>query len=419
LDELGAGTDPTEGAALAISILEYLLEKGARTVATTHYSELKAFAYKWERVENASVEFNIETLQPTYRLLLGLPGKSNAFEIASRLGLKKSIVDMARGYLSDEELQVGDLIQDLKEAQLKSEEDRREAEKLRLMQERRGDELQTRQEAWREKETRLLKRAQEEAMEIVQQAKSEAEQLVRKLRQLQKETVNRETMREAQEARESLRDSYSKIYDAWTQVSDQVEERHQPTEEEEGVIKGDEGKGPAKGKEFRSTKEYWRKTGLKFKPGDQVLISRLNQRGYVLSPPTADGEVQVQAGIMKIRVRMADLRPVAEKKETEYKSESVSYQGVGNLMFSKSREVSNEIHLRGMLVDEALTELEKYLDDACLAGIAEVRVVHGKGTGTLRTAVQQYLSGHPQVKSYRLGGYREGGIGVTVVQLSN
>ena len=417
LDELGAGTDPSEGAALAISILEYLLERGARTIATTHYSELKAFAYKWERVENASVEFNLETLQPTYRLLTGLPGKSNAFEIALRLGLRTSIVDKARGYVSAEELQVGDLIQDLKESQLKSEADRKEAEKLRLVQERQGSELQIRQQAWREKETRLLQRAQGEAMEIVQQAKSEAEQIVRKLRQMQKEVVDRETMRAAQEARDSLSDRYSKLYDSWTQVSDQVAERQQLAGTEVELAPKETNGIPENGIESRPGREYWRKAGLKFKPGDQVFIPRLNQRGYVVSALSADGEVQVQAGIMKINVKAADLRPVAENKVPEYYHETDNYQGVGKLMFSKSREVSSEVHLRGMLVDEALTELEKYLDDAYLAGIAEVRVIHGKGTGTLRSAVQHYLSGHPHVKAYRLGGYHEGGIGVTVVQL--
>ncbi len=419
LDELGAGTDPSEGAALAISILEYLLERKVPTVATTHYSELKAFAYKWDRVENASVEFDLETLQPTYRLLTGLPGKSNAFEIAARIGLKQSIVERARSYISAEELEVGDLIQDLKESQLKSETERKEAEKLRLAQEHQGKELRLRQEAWREKETRLLQRAQAEAMEIVHQAKTEAEQIVRKLKQMQKEAVGRDTLRAAQEARDALSSRYSKHYDAWTQVSDQVAERHEPAETA-GEFKSQtaEGKTWPGGKAGAGPKS-WRKAPPKFKPGDSVFIPRLNQPGYVLTAPSADGEVQVQAGIMKIKVRVGDLRPVAENKEPAYYPESDNEQRLGKLMFSKSREVAAEVHLRGMLVDEALTELEKYLDDAYLAGIAEVRVIHGKGTGTLRSAVQHYLSAHPQVQSYRLGGYHEGGIGVTVVQLSS
>ncbi|MGI6647945.1 MAG: endonuclease MutS2 [Bacillota bacterium] len=409
LDELGAGTDPTEGAALAIAILEHLLAQGARTVATTHYSELKVFAYNQAQVENASVEFNADTLQPTYRLQLGLPGKSNAFEIAARLGLQASIVEAARGYLSAEELQVGDLIQDLKESQRKSEENQRETEKLRQMQEREEAELRRRQSAWQEKETRLLQRAQEEAIEIVRQARNEADQIVRQLRQMQKEAVDKETLRRAQEAQERLRDRASQLYEAWTKVSDEVNERLGLVEPEEHTALSDNGQPKIASDQAKKA----RKRLGQFKPGDPVLIPRLNQRGYVLTADSATGEVQVQAGILKVTVKAAELRPVQEK--TEYRD----YSGLGNLMASKSREISPEVHLRGMLVDEALIELEKYLDDAYLAGMAEVRVIHGKGTGTLRSAVKQYLANHPHVSSFRLGGYQEGGIGVTVVQLKS
>jgi len=410
LDELGAGTDPTEGAALAIAILEHLLAQGARTVATTHYSELKVFAYNHDQVENASVEFDAETLQPTYRLQLGLPGKSNAFEIATRLGLQPSIVEAARRYLSPEELQVGDLIQNLKESQRKSEENRRETEKLRQMQERKEAELRRRQSAWQEKETRLLQRAQEEAIEIVRQARNEADQIVRQLRQMQKEAVDRETLRRAQEMQERLRDRASQLYEAWTKVSDEVNERLGLVEPE-GQTAFSDNVLPKETASDQANKA--RKHTAQFKPGDPVLIPRLNQRGYVIKADSTTGEVQVQAGILKVTVKAAELRLVQE--ETEYRD----YSGLGNLMASKSREISPEVHLRGMLVDEALIELEKYLDDAYLAGMAEVRVIHGKGTGTLRSAVKQYLANHPHVSSFRLGSYQEGGIGVTVVQLKS
>ncbi|NLK51142.1 MAG: endonuclease MutS2 [Syntrophomonadaceae bacterium] len=399
LDELGAGTDPTEGSALAMAILEYLLEQGARTVATTHYSELKVFAFNRARVENAAVEFDVETLRPTYRLLIGLPGRSNAFEIAARLGLDPYLVERARGYLTTEELQVSDLIQDLKETQQKSEADRQEAEKMRQRQERKEEELGKRQEAWREKETLLFQRAHEEALEIVRQARLEADQILRNLRQMHKETVNQETLKKAQAERERLRQHYSESYDAWTQVAEKVADHLEKT--------GNVGERIASAGPLAAT----------VKPGNSVLIPRLNQRGYVLKAPTTEGEVEVQLGIIKLKVPLSDVRLITEKKESESYTVGENYSGVSQLMAHKTLELNPEVHLRGMLVDEALVELEKYLDDAYLAGMAEVRVIHGKGTGALRSAVQHYLSSHPHVKSHRLGGYHEGGIGVTVVQL--
>lgn len=403
LDELGAGTDPAEGTALAMAILEYLLDKGACTVATTHYGELKVFAYQHERVENASVEFDLETLQPTYRLLMGLPGKSNAFEIATRLGLDENIIDRARSYISTEELQVGDLIRNLEAARQKSEDELREAEELRLIQEKQEEELRNRQENWRKREIRLLEKAREEAMEIVRQARFEAEDLLKQLRRLEKESVNKEAIKQAQQIRDQLRNRYSELYESWTQVADTVSERIQTT------LEGDSQNVTSRSKNTKAHKvKKWQ-----FKAGDAVLIPRLNQQGYLLSAPTEEGEAQVQVGILKINVKESDLRPATHNHNR------VDYSEVSNLMSSKMKEVAPEIHLRGMLVDDALTELEKYLDDVYLAGIPKVRIIHGKGTGTLRSVVQHYLSNHPHVKSYKLGGPQEGGMGVTVVELKN
>lgn len=379
LDELGAGTDPTEGAALGMAIVEYLLEKRVKAIATTHYSELKVFAYNHPGVENASVEFNSETLRPTYHLRIGLPGRSNAFEIASRLGLDQKLVNRAREFLTREELQVADLLQNLKESHIKTEEERRQAERLRRSVKTLEEDLKQRQLAWKEKESRMLQQAQEEAMEIVRRARLEADGIIKQLRQKAKEDLSpREAARESTEAREQLGQLQEEFYRSWRQAP-------QPTPQHKTV----------------------------FKPGDAVLIPRLNQKGYVLSEPSPNGEVQVQVGVLRLSLPKEDLAP----DEQETRVTGCSPPQVGKLMAEKSREISREVHLRGMLVDEALEKLEKYLDDAYLAGFTPVYVVHGKGTGTLRAAARRYLAEHPHVKGYRPADTHEGGMGVTVVEL--
>lgn len=398
LDELGAGTDPAEGAALGMAILEYLLEKRSLAVATTHYSELKTFAYTRPRVENAAVEFDAETLMPTYRLRIGLPGKSNAFEIASRLGLEAAIVERARRYLSREELEMGDLIQNLKESHLKTEAERREVEQLRKRLQQKEEALLKAEQAWREREVRMLRRAQEEAMEIVQQARLEADRILKELRQAKKEASD---PRRVQELRRQLKHIHSRLYEEWQKTPGEAGSR------EQNLAEGGLGLLPAVDEPSRSF----------FKPGDQVFVPRLNQSGQVLEVSAGGKEIEVQIGMLRLHLPPGDLQLLAAEKMKNAAPPSVIRSEVGRLMADKSRTVSSEVHLRGMLVDEALLKLEKYLDDAYLAGISPVYVIHGKGTGTLRAAVREFLAEHPYVASFRPATAQEGGLGVTVVEL--
>jgi len=376
LDELGAGTDPTEGAALAMAILQHLIGVGAQTIATTHYSELKSFAYNQERVENASVEFDVETLRPTYRLLIGVPGKSNAFEISHRLGLKKDVVDQARSFLSQEEVRVADLIENLETNQLLSERKRQEAEKMHKSA---RDQLV--QVEWKEKELNrkvedIIQKAQQEALEIVIRARRESEDILKEVR-----TVKKKMRIEAPQDLQVLRD---KLRERENQLSEAV---------------------------FHDTGEA-EVNAAELSPGDLVLIKRIKQKAQVLERPNANGEVLVQSGIMKLTVQLKDLRKIKEEKSEEKRQKS----GIGVIVSSKAREVKNELHLRGMTVDEAVLETEKYLDDAYLAGLPQAYLIHGKGTGALRSAITDLVKSHRFVASFRIGGYHEGGHGVTVVE---
>lgn len=376
LDELGAGTDPAEGAALAMSILEHLIATGAKTVATTHYSELKSFAYKNERVENASVEFDVETLRPTYRLLIGVPGKSNAFEISGRLGLQPEVINRARSFLSREEMRVADLIENLETNQLLSEKDRQEAEKMKRLAQAKLVQLEQKEQELKAKAQAVLHKAQAEALEIVMRARRESEAVLKEIRSLERQQ-DRTAQQDLEELRNKLKEQESIL----------EEEVYQ--EEEHGEI------DPAL-----------------LMPGDLVLIKRLNQKAQVLARPGSDGEVTVQAGIMKLTVKVRDLS-WAEGERPEKRRQRT---GAGEIYASKAREIRNELDLRGMTVYEALAATEKYLDDAILSGLPTATIIHGKGTGALRSAVSELLKGHRLVESSRLGGYHEGGAGVTVVE---
>lgn len=378
MDELGAGTDPTEGAALAMAILEHLIKAGAKTIATTHYSELKSYAYNHERVENASVEFDIETLRPTYRLLIGVPGKSNAFEISRRLGLPGPLVDRARSFLSREEVRVADLIENLETNQLLSEKDRQEAERLKRLAQARMAQVEKRDQEIHHKSTDIIRRAQAEALEIITRARRESEEILKEIREASKK-IKRDNPQELTELTRNLRKRETQLQ----------EEVYRDEEQDE--------------------------TGLdKLEPGDLVVIKRLNQKAQVMERPNQNGEVMVQAGIMKLSVKLKDLRRVPEE-QSERKGEKT---GAGNLMVGKARDIKNELDLRGMTVDEALQETEKYLDDAYLSGIPQAYIIHGKGTGALRAAIGDLVRSHRFIKSARIGGYHEGGIGVTVVEFN-
>lgn len=377
LDELGAGTDPVEGAALAQSILEKLHSSGARTIATTHYSELKNFAYARERIENASVEFDAATLRPTYRLLIGKPGRSNAFEIALRLGLPAGLIKRAREFLSVEQVQFEELMRNLEKAQQEAEADREAAAKLadearaiKEKHEKLAEDLAQRREA-------ILAKAGEEARSLVKSARMEAESTIRELR----EKIAEESTRARESAIHEARDKLSRLHHKVSRaVPEKVFSGQVPTE---------------------------------LRAGQEVLLPRFNQRGYVIAPPGPGEEVQVQVGILKINVPLKDLRTVEKPKAGGGQSQ------VSGMILEKARDISMELDLRGQYAEEAVLLVEKYLDDAYLAGLPRVSLIHGKGTGSLRTAVHKLLKGHRRVKSFRLGEHGEGGYGVTVVELAN
>ena len=373
-DELGAGTDPTEGAALAISIIETLRERGTKIIATTHYSELKGYALKTQGVENASVEFDVETLRPTYRLLIGVPGKSNAFEISKRLGLDNYVIEKAKKYMSQENMQFEDLIRDLQEKSIIANRDARESSKLK----REAEELKKlyegklkRLEVTRDK---AYNEARREAKDIIAAAKDEADEILKAMRELEKLGISGGGRKRLEEERKKLKDSLEN--------------------KEQSLIK-----------ERESSGEVIKKVTL----GMEAFLPSLNQKVIVISLPDNKGEVQVEAGIMKINVKLKDLRKVQETaKPKEKKRREVKL----NL-----RSVESRIDLRGLDSEEACYRVDKYLDEAYLGNLGEVTIVHGKGTGVLRSAINNMLKRHPHVKSYRLGVYGEGGDGVTVVEL--
>lgn len=374
-DELGAGTDPTEGAALAISILENLRARGCRIMSTTHYSELKGYALKTENVENASVEFNVETLRPTYRLLIGVPGKSNAFEISRRLGLKDNVIEEAKKVISTESLQFEDLIQSLQEKSIKAENDAREAAILRNDAEKYKNRYKEKFERIESVRDNVYADARREAKQILDSAKEEADAILKNMRDLERMGISSDARRKLEAERGKLRD---KISDAEARLQKKKEEQ--------------------KGEELK-----------KIEVGMEALLPSINQKVIVLSKPDNKGEVQVQAGIMKINVKAKDLRVA---KETKEEKKIKKREARLNL-----RQVDPSIDLRGMDSEEARYTADKYLDDAYVAGRGEVTLVHGKGTGVLRKAINDMLKKHPHVKSHRLGEYGEGGTGVTVVIL--
>ena len=372
-DELGAGTDPTEGAALAQAILSRLLKIGVRTMATTHYSELKAYALSTPGVENASVEFDVETLRPTYRLSIGVPGKSNAFEISRKLGLPEALIDDARTLLSGENIRFEDVIANAeyhrqvaeKERQL-AEEASRETVQLRDEAERLRKEMEARRE-------NTLRKAKEEARRVLEDARRQADGLISDLKRMKREQNAPDAG--IQEARRRLDAS----------IGDLAEGLRQEV---------DNGQAPST-----------------VKPGDQVDILTLGSVGTVLTPPNDKGEAQVQAGIMKLWVSLSQLRLRQPTKKE--KPRTAIYNAGGAL----TQSVHMECDVRGMELPEALSAVDKYLDQAQMAGLGEVTIIHGKGTGTLRAGVQQELRRHRAVKSFRRGVYGEGEDGVTVVTL--
>ena len=373
LDELGAGTDPIEGAALAMSILEELNDRHCMCVSTTHYSEIKAFAMTHEGMENASMEFDIDRLCPTYRLYIGIPGKSNAFEISSRLGLPNSIIDKAKGFLKGEDVRFEDIISSAQSQHRIAEEERKMAEEARAELEKLRADAERERRKLDEDRSRLQAKAKEDAKRIVADTKREMEKLIVEIRSI-KDIDRSAADRVIQAARDTLRATETAV------------------NEKEAIKKEDNTKPP---KTVRA--------------GDTVNIVTLDQKATVLSAPDSKGEVMVQAGVMKLNVKLKDIRLIEEKKASAPTS--------GKVGLGAGKQVGLELDVRGMLVDEANIMVDRYLDDAYNAGLSEVNIIHGKGTGALRAGVQAFLKRHPLVKGYRMGSYGEGDAGVTVVTL--
>lgn len=377
-DELGAGTDPTEGAALAISILSTLHRRGIRTMATTHYSELKVFALSTPGVENGSCEFNVETLRPTYRLLIGIPGKSNAFAISSKLGLPDEIIEEAKTHLSEQDESFEDLISDLEHSRVTIEQEREEIERYRKEIRTLKDRLQQKQEKLDTNREAILRRANEEALKILEEAKEYADTTIKNLNKLGKANSS---AKELERERTRLREKMT------------------------GVEKNLTLKNEKKAKKEIKPQQL--------KIGDSVKVLSLNLKGTVSTLPNAKGDLFVQMGILRSQVNVRDLELLDEPSIT---APGYHKTGGGKIKMSKSASVSTEINLLGKTVDEAIAELDKYLDDAYLAHIPSVRIVHGKGTGALRKGVHNFLRRHKYVSSYRLGEFGEGDAGVTIVE---
>ena len=378
-DELGAGTDPTEGAALAIAILNYLHDRGIRTMATTHYSELKIYALSTNFVENACCEFDVETLRPTYRLLIGIPGKSNAFAISSKLGLPDEIINAAKEQISKEDESFEDVIADLEQSRVTIEKEQQEIaeykERIRTLQEQ----LQKKNEKIDQAKDKILRDANEKARAILQEAKDVADETIRDFNKAGASADIKELEKKRQKVRDKINEKNGKL------------------------ALGNNQKKPANQKTVDPKK---------LKKGDSVKIISMNLKGIVNTLPDARGNLFVQCGIMRMQTNINDLVPVKEETIT---APALQRTNTGKLKMSKSFSVSSEINLLGCTVDEAIAKLDKYLDDAYLAHLPSVRVVHGKGTGALRSAVQSHLKRLKYVKEYRLGEYGEGDAGVTIV----
>lgn len=378
-DELGAGTDPTEGAALAIAILNYLHDRGIRTMATTHYSELKIYALSTNFVENACCEFDVETLRPTYRLLIGIPGKSNAFAISSKLGLSDEIINAAKEQISKEDESFEDVIADLEQSRVTIEKEQQEIadykERIRTLQEQ----LQKKNEKIDQAKDKILRDANEKARAILQEAKDVADETIRDFNKVGASADIKELEKKRQKVRDKINEKNGKL------------------------TLGNSQKKPANQKTVDPKK---------LKKGDSVKIISMNLKGIVNTLPDAKGNLFVQCGIMRMQTNVNDLVPIKEETIT---APALQRTNTGKLKMSKSFSVSSEINLLGCTVDEAIAKLDKYLDDAYLAHLPSVRVVHGKGTGALRNAVQSHLKRLKYVKEYRLGEYGEGDAGVTIV----
>ena len=384
MDELGAGTDPVEGAALATAIIERLRMKGARIAATTHYAELKAYAVNTPGVENGSCEFDIATLRPTYRLLVGVPGRSNAFAISERLGMDSALVNRAKELVSGENQRLEDMVSKLEEHRQKLENELEQARAVRASAESAGQKAERRLTELENMRQKEIERAKSEARQIIERARTEAEQMMTELDTIRKEKNSAEFAARIQEAKSRLRSRLAAAEEAVDPVLHKIRGQY--------------------------------KLPRPLKEGDEVIIIDIDKKGIVLSPADSSGNVMVQAGIIKTRVGIDNLRLV----ESNVGSVNRTAPPVGTVKGESSRavrSVKTELDLRGMLTDEGILELDRFIDQALMSGIGQITVIHGKGTGAMRAAVHKHLKSHPSVRGFRLGVYGEGETGVTIVEL--
>lgn len=386
LDEIGAGTDPTEGAALAMAILEELYSRNRiNTIATTHYSQLKTFAYQQEGIQNASVEFDVETLQPTYRLQMGMPGRSNAFEIAGRLGLPKEVIEKARAKLSEEDIEVDRIIQNIEESKQSIVENEEAARKERKKAEELKEEYETKLKEVENLKQKIKKEAYTEAEKIIAEAKNKVDEVVTEMKE--KAEVNQQEVDRAKSKIDEYR--YNLSSERVDLESDLKQQRLQ-------------------------------QNSKNFEVGDKVRLKKLNKEGEIIELSEDKEEAVIQAGPMKVNVDISRLEQVDESdQQTEVSNNSNGVNNdtnIGSLKNKKSRHISPKLDLRGLRAIEAKEKVDKYLDDAYLANISKAEIVHGKGSGVLREVVHDLLDEHSQIDEYRLGGKDEGGSGVTIVK---
>ena len=378
-DELGAGTDPTEGAALAIAILSHLHKRNIRTMATTHYSELKIYALSTPGVENACCEFDVESLRPTYRLLIGIPGKSNAFAISGKLGLPGYIIDDAKKRLSEQDVSFEDLLSDLEASRRTIEKEQAEIAAYKKEAETLKRQAVQKQEKLEEQRDRIIREANEKANAILREAKEVADETIRNFHKFGKENISAAEM---EKERERLRKKIKDTSASASLKTNKPKKTYKPSD---------------------------------FKLGESVKVLSMNLTGTIGSLPDARGNVTVQMGILRSQVNISDLEIIDEV--SPYAPKRMNRTAKSKIKMSKSLSVSPEINLLGKTVDEAVAELDKYLDDALLSHLNSVRVVHGKGTGALRKGIHEYLRRQKHVKSYRLAEFGEGDAGVTIVEL--
>ncbi len=379
IDEIGSGTDPVEGAAIAMSILEHLHKSKIFTIATTHDSELKTFAMEQEGVENASCELDVETLKPTYKLLIGIPGKSNAFAISKKLGLNEDILQSAQNYLSEENIKFEDVLSSMEQDRRKAQEERELSKKLLEEAEKAKKLVDEQKQKIDKQKNEILSKAKEKARDLLKDAEEEANDIIKELTKIKKEAKS-DSGKKAEQERQKLKKSLSQMQKELVTPDD--------TPLQNAISEKD------------------------IKPGINVYIPSIDQEATIIKAPDKNGDVLVQSGIVKLKIHMTKLVKIKENEANKKSKVNLASKTV-----NKTMDISTEINLIGMTVDEAIPVLEKYIDDAYLSNVGTIRIVHGKGTGILRKAIQNYLSKHPHIKSYRQGLYGEGDLGVTIAEI--